>query len=288
MSGATLPYKQGVTPRLARSEGQVEVSIIQKNGNSVIKRLFQSGCGRVRFPEVDHKDLPEAVLINTSGGLTGGDGMAYRLSAEAGAGLTVTGQAAEKIYKSLGDPVHINSDITVGADAYLEWMPQETILFDRSHLDRLNRVELEETATFLGVEANVFGRTAHGEVVRDIKIRDAWQVRRGGKLIWFDRFLFDGNAHEELSRPALLNGAVAMGTIICAGKNVAELVDPLREKSEEMESRVGISALEDDFIILRIMDENAARFRVHMMTIIRVLRNSLRGGDNPMPTVWKI
>jgi len=288
MSAVISPSKQGVAARLARSEGQVELSIIRKQDENVIRRLYQSGCGRVRFPAIDHAHLPEAVLINTSGGLTGGDVMKYRITVEAEAGLTVTGQAAEKIYKSLGDPVHIKSDIAVGEGAYLEWMPQETILFDRSHLDRRNQVELADGATFLGVEANIFGRTAHGEVLQDITIRDGWRIRRGGRLVWVDRFRFEGNAHEELARPALLNGAIAIGTMICAATNASARVDEMRELAKDMESRIGITALDKDLLIVRIMDENAARFRVHLMNIIRNLRNGLRGGDFSMPTVWKI
>ena len=288
MFAATSPYKQGVTARLARSEGQVELSIIRKDDTNAIKRLFQSGCGRVRFPDVDHSSLPEAVLINTSGGLTGGDVMTYRISAEEGAGLTVTGQAAEKIYKSLGDPVVINTEISVGQNAYLEWMPQETILFDRSNLNRMNKVDLADGATFLGVEANIFGRTAHGESVREIILRDGWQVKRGRKLIWFDRFRFDGDAYQEFARPSLLGGAVAMGTVLCAATDVESKVDMLRELAEPMNTRIGISALDSDFLVIRLLDEDAARFRGNLIHIIQYLRDSLREGDNPMPTVWKI
>ncbi len=288
MCAATLPFEQGEKPRLARSEGRVEVSFVSKSEKSSLQKLYQSGCGRVRFPDVENRLSPEAVLINTSGGLTGGDVMEYAATVEKDALLTVTGQAAEKIYKSLGDQVLVTADLNVHAGASLEWMPQETILFNKSHLVRRNKVHLHPDAYFLGVEANVFGRTAYGEAVREITLSDGWEIYEEGRLIWYDRFKVDGDAEELFKRPTLLDGAIAAGTIILYWAKAEEQVDILRELADGLDSRIGVTALESNLVIVRMMNKDAALFRKNLIMLLQKIREIKAGTEVPLPTVWKV
>ncbi|MBE7635344.1 urease accessory protein UreD [Sneathiella sp. P13V-1] len=237
---------------------------------------------------MENRLYPEAVLINTSGGLTGGDVMSYAATVEEGARLTVTGQAAEKIYKSLGDEVLVTADLEVLAGGFLEWMPQETILFNQSHLIRRNKVHLHPDAFFLGLEANVFGRTAYGEVVRDITLSDGWEIYEQGRLIWFDRFKVDGDAEALFKKPTLLDGAIAAGTVIIYGTDVESYIETLRDLSLEMDSRIGVTALESNLVIARVMNKDAAIFRNNLIRLLQKVRELKTGAEVPLPTVWKV
>ena len=273
---------------LARSVGRVEVSFEQERGDSCLKHLFQSGCGRVRFPSVDSQYAPEAVLINTAGGLTGGDHMSYDLAVGNEANLTVTGQAAEKIYKSIGPDVLIDANLNVGSNAYLEWLPQETILFDRARLKRINKIELTDTSKLLAVEATVFGRQAHGETVHEAALTDGWEIRRNGKLIWYDRFKFDGEMSQILSRPALLGNARAMATLIVMGPNQDEILSAVRDVKVEDETRIGATELDGGPVVVRVLDLKPYRMRKTLVSLIQIVRGKLTGEIFPMPAVWEV
>ncbi|MEH6402837.1 MAG: urease accessory protein UreD [Sneathiella sp.] len=284
----TLLSKDSCPTGLARSEGRVEIGFEHEGGESVLKHLFQSGCGRVRFPTVDHAHIPEAVLINTAGGLTGGDVMHYKITAGPGTDLTVTGQAAEKIYKSIGPDVEIGVDIFVENGAYLEWMPQETILFEKGRLRRLNKVHLAKDAKLLALEATILGRRAHGETLRDASIIDGWKIWKEGKLIWFDQFRLNGDLDELAGRPMLLDGAVSFATLVLALPDISGYVEIAREIAEECSSRIGVTSFDGELMIVRCLDKDAYSLRMSLVKIINRLRHELAGGDVPMPTVWEV
>ncbi len=284
----TLPSDKIDATTLARSSGRVEVSFSREGSENNLKHLFQSGCGRVRFPAVDNVHAPEAVLINTSGGLTGGDHMAYDILVNEGAKLTVTGQAAEKIYKSVGPDVVIDTHLTVANGGYLEWLPQETILFNRARLHRINKVDLAADAQLLAVEATIFGRQAHGETVHEAALTDGWEVRQENKLVWFDRFRFDGMMSKVLSRAPLLNKARAMATLITISPDNDALLLKIRAFAEEAEGRIGVTQLNDGPLIVRLLDENPYQMRKNVMGLISLIREKMTGKARPMPAVWEV
>jgi urease accessory protein len=136
--------------------------------------FYQESAAKIRMPE-SYDGRMEAVLINTSGGLTGGDRISWQVDAGEGTHVTVTTQACERIYKSSGGHAEVNSQLSVGAHAALHWLPQETILFDQGALKRTLDVELHESSEFIGLEAVLLGRKAMGEIVRTGLFRDRWR-----------------------------------------------------------------------------------------------------------------
>lgn len=133
-------------------------------------------------------DLPTVAFISTCGGLTSGDSVAFDMTLEAGTQAIATTQAAEKIYRARpGDTAaQMQSRVTVGEGAYAEWLPQETILFDGSRLERRTRFNLAADAQVLACELRVLGRAAHGELFTHGFLSDRIEVRRAGKLEWLD------------------------------------------------------------------------------------------------------
>lgn len=275
-------------PDLARSEGRVEVGFKLSRGKSSLKHLYQSGCGRVRFPSVDHFEIPEAVLINTAGGLTGGDKMHFDITVSEEAKLTVTGQAAEKIYKSIGPEVEIEANLNVERGAYLEWLPQETILFEKARLRRMNSVHLAPDSIFLGVESTILGRRAHGETLTDASLTDGWKIWRDGKLVWFDQFRLNGKLDELAAKPALLDGATAFATVILSVNKSDKYLQLVRDEAEACSSKAGATRFDDGLVIIRLLDANAYSLRQSLVRILVCLRNELAGTEVPMPTVWEV
>ncbi|MEX2519302.1 MAG: urease accessory protein UreD, partial [Paracoccaceae bacterium] len=172
---------------MQRAEGVVRIAVKLRAGQTVLDRLHQSGCGKARMPRADGF---EAVLLNTAGGLTGGDRMAVEIAAPAGCRVTAASQTAERIYRTLGGAARVLNRLTIGPGARIDWLPQETILFDGGALERRLIVEMAPDATLLAVEPLILGRAAMGERVRSGALADIWRVRRGGRLLHADALRF--------------------------------------------------------------------------------------------------
>jgi len=199
----------------------------------------EDGSLRVRFPGAC-LGTPEAVLVNTAGGIAGGDRFAVDLSLGADARLVVTTAAAEKVYRSLGPDACVDVSANLADGAELIWLPQETILIDRARLARTVDIALAPTATLLFAEAIVFGRAAMGEIVREGRFTDRWRVRRGGRLIFAENFRLHGPIADRLSETAIVGGRAAIGTVLMApGDDTA--VAAVRDAATQFRGEVGIS-----------------------------------------------
>lgn len=213
---------------LPRTEGRLSLSFACRAGRTVLADLHQAGAARVRFPNTGGGP-PEAVLINTAGGLTGGDEIELSVALAAGASTTVTTAAAEKIYRAReAEDAAVRVRLTVGEGARLAWLPQATILFDGSRLVRTTEVWLAQGASLLAAEMLVFGRAAMGEEVEQARVRDAWRVRRCGSLVYADAFRLAGAAGPALDRPATLVGDRAMAMLLYAAPDAEGRLEEAR------------------------------------------------------------
>ena len=163
--------------KMQRTRGRADVALKMDAGKTRLSNLHQSGSAKAFLPVIHH-DVPEVVFLNTSGGLTGGDEMRFALSLAAGTSATGTTQTAERAYASSGGVAQMEVDLTVGAGAHLDWLPQETILFEGSGLHRRTDVSLEGDASVLMVETVVLGRAAMGETLSSVDFHDQRRVTR--------------------------------------------------------------------------------------------------------------
>lgn len=218
-------------PPMQRVSGRGELAVRQVNGRSGPVRLFQEGAAKIRLPRTAGKGL-EAVIINTAGGLTGGDRLDWQVEAAEHADVTVTTPAAERIYRTIGGLAEISVSLNVSNGASLRWLPQETILFDNCALRRRIDVDLAGDARLLMLEATIFGRKAMGETVRQAEFRDRWRIRHEGRLIHAEEVRLEGDIAGLLARRAVANGGLAMATLLMAGPRTdaaARALAPARE-----------------------------------------------------------
>ena len=279
MSAATSPSEAAV--RLAppqRTRGMGRVAFKHEEGRTRLRRLFQEGAAKIRLPRND-SGHPEAVLINTAGGLTGGDELAWEIEAGPGARATITTQACEKIYRAAAGRAIIETRLTLGAGARLDWLPQETILFDRAALHRGLEADLHESARLLACEAIVFGRQAMGERVVRGSLRESWRVRRNGRLVFADEFRLEGAIADILARPAVMAGARACATILYCGPDAEALIGPARDAIGDAG---GASAL-DGRILARLVAPDALALRRALVPLLVALR-----AGAPLPKAWHL
>ena len=261
-----------------RARGAVLVAMKRRDDATVLDDLRQEGCLKVRFPRP--QNWAEAVLLNSSGGVAAGDALSAEIVAGTGTQMCVSAQAAERFYRALPDslPSRVRNTIRVAENATLEWLPQETILFDQSSLDRVLDISLEEGAQFLGVEMMIFGRLAMGESVQKVALSDTIRLRRAGRLIWHDAIRFTGNPSEALAHAAIGQGAIALASLLFAAPDAETRLPALRAALEPFEA--GVSLL-DGLLTARILAPEGATLRAAVLAGLAVLRDG-----RAMPRVW--
>jgi urease accessory protein len=260
-----------------RARGAVAFDVHVADGVTRRGALHESGSLRVRFPSPEGEGL-SAVLVNTAGGIAGGDRFDIEIAANEGARLTLTTAAAEKVYRAAAEAAQLNIALKVAAGAHLAWLPQETILFDRAKISRNIDIELSEGASLVLCEIVVFGRTAMGETVRQGSFVDRWRVRRGGRLVFAETVRLEGDIGAKLARPAVANGATATATaLFVPGDNA--LLERIRELSDGFGGEVGVSCW-NGLAMARFCAQDAARLRADMMAVLG------RASHAPLPRLW--
>jgi urease accessory protein len=274
--------------RFERAHGVAEIAFAADGarGASRLTHLYQETPCRVLFPRPETGDPVAAVLLTTSGGLTGGDSVRIAVEAREGAAVTVTTQAAEKIYRSLGSDAAIDVTLKIGEGAWLEWLPQETILFDRARLVRRTDVHLAAGGRLLAAEIVMFGRTAHGERFMSGKLHDAWRVRRGSTLVWADGLHLEGDASRMLECKAGFDEALACATVLYAADDAEAMLDTARALLDGTVSRSGATVV-NGVLILRMIGRDARHLRGDVALFCARFRAAAAGLPERMPRVWQ-
>jgi len=262
---------------LQRAQGCGRIAVRADGPLTRLSRLYQDGCAKIRLPTDHAAKTLEAVLINSAGGLTGGDRMSWQVEVEAGAALTLSTQACEKVYRARDDRAEVAVALNAGPDARIDWLPQETILFDGGALARTLTADLAPGARLLAVEAVILGRTAMAERVRVGELRDRWRIRREGRLVFADDLHFGGDMAALTALAPTLGGAAAFASLLLVAHDAPRLLDPLRAV---LGPNGGASAF-DGKLFCRIVAKEGLTLRRLLMPAIAVLRDG-----EPCPRVW--
>lgn len=276
------------TTRHQRVDGLARIRFKQAaDGCTALAELYQRAPCRLLFPAGLPGEPLQAVLLTTSGGLTGGDRTRVEIQLDAQTRATVTTQAAEKLYRALpaSDDTRIEVDLRVGEGAWAEWLAQETIFFEAAKLRRSLVADVAPKGRLLAVESLVFGRTAMGEHICTGRLHDAWRLSRNSRLIWADALHLDGDLRELLHAPFGFGTAVACATVVYVAPEASELLTDLRLLIAQHELPATATAL-DGFLVIRMLAENAARLREAVMHVSAAIRSQAGKLPARMPRVW--
>ena len=267
-------------PSHQRARGGAELHFARSGAATRLAHLFQTAPVRILFPTPEADEPPLAALVNTAGGLAGGDALTLDLRLREGTVATLATPSAEKIYRSLGAVTRIDVSIEVGPGATLEWLPQETILFDGARLERRIAVALAPDARLLFAEMLVFGRRARGEVMRTGSVQDGWRLRRGGTLVWADGLALGGDVAGRLDDRFGFAGAEATA---CLALATAGPLEPLRATLREAGTAATVAR--PGLLLARWLGD-AAAVRGALGEAIRVLRAQALGLPARLPRLW--
>lgn len=282
---------QHATIRHQRTFGRGRISTKLTGERTRIDRLYQQGAARIRVPDHPGRSDLEAVIINTAGGVTGGDDLAWEASAGIDTQLTVTTQACEKVYKADQDTANVKVRLEVAAGATLHWLPQETILFDKAQLHRTIEAKLYTNATLLLVEPVIFGRRAMKETMQSGLWHDTWRIMHKGRLIHAENVRLSGEIAQILDSMASLGGHTALATLALVGNHAEGKLDGARAVMNSVPGCVGGASCwtvaEVSKLIVRIAARDGYTLRQALIPLINHLAST--GDAAPaVPKIWSL
>jgi urease accessory protein len=253
-----------------RAAGFLLLKAERGGGQTFAAEIDEQGPLRARFPRVATEGVLEGVLVNTGGGIVGGDSLRFEIEAGEGASVALTSQASEKIYRSTGADATVDIALRAAAKSSLAWVPQESILFDRARVERTIEADAAADATLTVCESVVFGRAAMGETVASGKLKDRWRIRRDGMLVFADAVTLDRGIGATLARPAVARGAIAAGTIVQLAPDAETKIDAVRATLAHDGVEAGASAF-DGLIVIRILAQDSLALRAVILATLLAL-----------------
>lgn len=220
------------------------------------------------------------VLTNTSGGVTGGDRFRTEISVGDGASVSVSTQAAERAYRAQpGQVGRVDTSLRVEAGSRVNWLPQETILFDGCAFARRLSVDVAGGGTALIVEPLVFGRSAMGERVVSGALDDRIEMKSEGHLLFLDRTRIEGNVAEALGRPAVAAGACASALVLFVSPKAEGVLPAVRDM---LPALGGASLVLPTLVMIRLLASDAFALRTSLVPLIELLH------EDVVPRPWMI
>lgn len=271
------------------ADGSATLSFKAARGGTAIGELYQHDPLRVLFPNHVPDEPLTGVLVTTSGGLVGGDRLRVRISSHKGTAGRVLAQAAEKIYRSTGADSNIEIRLQAAADSWLEWLPQETILFDESRLRRATEIRAVPGARLLCGEMVVLGRTAMGERMRQGLLHEAWDVYWDDRLAWSDALHLNSGLERISDAAAGLGGARACASTLYVGDDAAQHLEPARTLIDESAGeslRVAASCV-GNVLVIRWLGQDNLQLRDAYGRFWAAFRHHLAGYPPIMPRLWQ-
>jgi urease accessory protein len=278
--------KDGPSDRdLQRADGCGRGILNGSENGTRIEDVFERSPTRIMFPRTGSRPVEEAVIINTGGGVAGGDRLECSVTALPGASIAVTSQAAEKVYAALDDPARVTTRLKARESARLAWLPQETIVFNGARMHRTTEIELFSGAELLALEWLVLGRAAHGEVVVSGSVLDSWRVKKDGRLIWADTFRISDEIFEHLNRRPLLSHFNCIATVVYFGPDLDRKLEVLREILSALTCDCAVT-LVSGLIVVRFAAKQSSLLKLALCSFLQQFELEVGSGPFRVPKMW--
>jgi urease accessory protein len=276
------PIERLVPERHQRVKGKAAISYKYNGSKTCLDKLYQHGSAKIRLPK-KYDEFSEAVLINTAGGLTGGDQLDWNVKLDANTKAVLTTQACEKSYKASSGTAQVSTHISVGNEAICHWLPQETILYEGSSLSRTLNIELEANSRLIAMEAVMLGREAMGENVKACYFKDRWRIVRDGRILFADDVKLEGDIEKLASQNALMAGHKAFATLVYCGPEDDDHLNLIATELQTIikNTAMALSAFEGK-IVARFLSCDTYQLRASLSPILKKL------SGNDLPRVWRI
>jgi urease accessory protein len=267
-------------PQASGWEAQLKLGFALRGEKTVLTRRQHSGPLTVQRAFYPEGNLCHIYLLHPPGGVVAGDRLAIDIEVDNGAQALITTPAAGKFYRSAGPEAKQTVHLSVAPKATLEWLPQETIVFQGAKLVSTMQIELAKDAGFIGWEVLALGRPAAGEGFTSGHIVLNWRITRAERLIYLERLQLDAAA---FAARWGLNGLSAGGTLFAYPASAQQLA-AVQELIDNHPER-GVTRI-DDLLICRGLDSRADRLRDFFQQVWQLIRTDIIQRPVCVPRIW--
>ncbi|VAW99607.1 Urease accessory protein UreD [hydrothermal vent metagenome] len=263
---------------------ELSLTYNKSHGRSVIAKREHVGPLVVQkpfYPEGD--EVCHTYILHPPGGVVGGDQLTVNIDVQADAHALLTTPASTKFYRCDDRHARQNQNLIVADNGILEWLPQDTILFDQAKVKTATRVELEPQARFVGWEILCLGRPASNELYDNGYCRQSFEIWRAGKPELVERSSLVGGS-ELLNAKWGMAGYSVMGLMVLVGANKAML--DLARSVESVNNGLGSVTLIDDILVCRCLARQGMEAREYFTRIWAALRLEWIGCTAEPPRIW--
>lgn len=223
-------------------------------------------------------------LLHPPGGVVGGDQLEINIVAQHAAQLVMTTPAAGKFYRSGGAEALLQQRLQVAEEATLEWLPQESIIFNGARATQTTTVELAPDAHFIGWEINCFGRNTISEAFQTGHFHSRFELWRAGRPLLLERSQVEGGS-ELLSAAWGLAGRSVMGTMVCT-VNQPTLLERVRHCALIAEGDFFTVTQLKEVLVCRYLGDHAESAKRYFSAAWAVVRPALLGREINRPRIW--
>lgn len=272
--------RSGMAAQRVNAHGRLSVKF--RDGRTRLDRLFEEGAAKLRLPR-RRSDPLEAVLINTAGGLTGGDRIDWQFELGQSCRTVMTTQACEKIYRAADGVATVRTRIEIADHGRASWLPQETIFYNNGRLERRLDVDLAADAEVLIVEPIVFGRLAMGEQLTDATLYDRWRIRQAGRLIHAEDFRLGPDAAAQLGKHSVTGGSIAMATVLLVADGAERQLEAVRGLIGPGDGASAWQVGQSGKLLARLVAKDSYELRQRMVPLLELLN-----GEAGLPRIWSV
>lgn len=256
---------------------------------SVLTERAHTGPLRIQKPLYPEGNaICHAIIVHPPGGIAGGDTLGIDISLAANARGLITTPGATKWYRAKNEAsARQDVQINLAANATLEWLPQEAIIFNVAIATSETTITLGENALYLGWEVLCFGRAASGETFQAGRYRQRMSITRADKLLWNERGTLEA-AGALMQSPIGLAGRTVAGTLLAAGRDMPQsLLDAARAAVADHAgaARIALTRL-PQVLAARYLGDSSEEAKELFIRVWSVLRPALTGSVAVLPRLW--
>jgi len=259
---------------------ELDLQFARHAAKTVLARRMHRGPLTVQKAFYPEGGVCHVYLLHPPGGVVAGDRLQISAAVEPGAHALITTPAAGKFYRSSGQQARQTVQLNVAEQGCLEWLPQETIVYQGAKLHTDMAIELAANANFIGWEVLALGRPAAGEGFADGSAGLNWRISRDGRLLYLERQQIDSQAFQARWG---LNGHSACGTLFASPttpQHLAAVQAWIGEDADKAVTQI------EDLLICRALDQRADRLRQFFEQVWRLLREDIAGQTACAPRIW--
>lgn len=262
---------------------QLDLIYAKRSDKTVIRQRKHVGPLAVQRPFYPEGQVCHSYILHPPGGVVGGDQLQVNVAIEHGAHALITTPASAKFYRSSGATAQQSQELNVAEGGILEWLPQDTILFDACKVNMRTRIQLARSAKFAGWEIICQGRPASGEKFVSGHCRQAFEIYREGHPLVIERAQLHGSSKMQRAKWGLA-GYPVMGTMLVTGATT-ELLALAREVSAETQSLFSASLLKD-VLVCRYLGWQGIEARECFSQVWTAIRHGWIGREASRPRIW--